>query len=646
MQNSYNRRLELSDLYLYQDVYGFQLSPDGNRWLYVTQVDEIVEERAGHGALGNLIVKPLADLTMLPVARGYPQPLGFTHLPVSPPQWSPDGTSIAFGGGRGLWTASPDTGDSKLIASDPVSQLVIHEVISPTRQLGIDTLWADVLWSPTGTHLLYVTEDDGDQSLWLIASDGSNKFRLHVVEGRIFSRQWSPDGRHIIFTAQEWESPNTGKICLLDVNTRQVQSLSEVPHCFYLRPLAAFVPDGSRIIFRSNRSGFAKLWIMTIDGGDSRQLTHGDWDDSVFCISPDGERVAVASRADQAGGEDLWLVRPSGGEANRLTIQRGLNRPIAWAPDGQSLYYFHSSPVEPGDLWRTDTEADTSAPVTSSRSQWLSAKLRWPEEMMVRGPEGDIYTLVFAPPDFDPARVYPAIVWIKGGPTTSSRVAYEPEAQWLAEQGYVVARPNYRGSIGFGVAHMESGAQGNAGLTDLEDIHAVAEYLKSLSYVDESRLGVMGRSWGGYMTLMAIAQYPELFRCAVAHAAIYNWSVQQAEEDCRQYSHWLYGGWVNEDVDLYAQRSPITFVGKVQTPLLITHGRNDQNVPFAQVDEFVSRARAAGVNITAHYYEDEGHNNKRTENRKDYLDRTLQFLATYLKAWDFRTTPRRGQRLE
>ncbi len=148
------------------------------------------------------------------------------------------------------------------------------------------------------------------------------------------------------------------------------------------------------------------------------------------------------------------------------------------------------------------------------------------------------------------------------------------------------------------------------------------------------------------MTLMAITHYPDLFQCAVAHAAIYNWTVQQAEEDCRQYSYWLYGGWANEISVLYADRSPITFVDKIKTPLLITHGREDKNVPFVQVEAFVAKARSANVQIETHFYEGEGHGNKRSENRRDYLERTLQFLNCHLKPWDFRTNPIKGQRLE
>lgn len=640
-----SRQLDIDDLNLPQDVYGFQLSPDGKRWVFISQSGEIIESDPKHGDRGDIVIKPVADLAILPAEGGYPRLLGVSNLPVSRPQWSPDGQWLAWGGHQGVWIFSPFTGESHRLLSDPISQLTLQESATVARQNEGNALWANVSWSPDGINLLYITEEEGGQELWLAKVDGASHRRIHRLDGRIFSRQWSPDGQKILFTSQNWDGV-TGGIWLLDIHTDQPICLSSENACFYLRPLAAWTPAGNKIVFRSNRSGFAKLWQMSPDGNDVKQLTFGACDDSHFLISRDGKLLAYASRADQLGGEDIWLLPLGEGKPDRLTRQPGINYPLAWNPDSSSVYYFHSSPIEPGDLWKISMLDKQEQRITQSRSPWLESMHAWPEEVLIPGAGGDIYTLLYKPLDFEPSKGYPAVLWIKGGPTSATRLAYQTGPRWLANQGYVVACPNYRGSIGFGIEHMNAGAQGRAGQSDLEDIFSTARYVKSLPYILPGKLGITGRSWGGYMTLMAITHEPDLFQCAVAHSAIYNWGVQQAEEDCRQYSYWLYGGWANEQSELYAQRSPSTFAENIKTPLFITHGKEDTNVPFVQVEAFLSKAHSAGVNLEYRFYEGEGHGYKRPENHRDSYERTLQFLNKYLKPWDFQTNPKKGQRLE
>jgi len=645
MSGESSRQFEIDDLNLNKDIYGFNLSPDGKRWVFISRSGEIIESNPKYGERGDIVVKPIEDLVIMSANGGYPQPLGVGNLHISRPQWSPDGQWISWGSEQGVWICSPSTGETRHLVSESVKQLSLGEISTKTRQSSGDALWASVSWSPDGQSLLYIVDKGEKQELWLVDVEGTSHHRLYSLDGRVFSRQWSPDGKKILFTSQNWDGI-TGGIWLLDACTGKAVCLSRELDCFYLRPLATWTPDGNAIIFRSNRSGYAKLWRMSPDGSDVQQLTFGKHDDSLFRVSPDGNLLAYASRAEQLGGDDIWLLPLSGGNPNRLTQHPGINCPLAWSPDSKTIYYFHTSPVEPGDLWSIRVIGKKGELLTQSRNPWLETLHAWPDEILIPSSGCDIYTLLYKPLDFDPTKKYPAVLLIKGGPTSAMRPAYQTEPRWLANQGYIVACPNYRGSIGFGVEYMNAGAQGQAGQTDLDDIFSVANHIKSLSYIASEKLGITGRSWGGYMTLMAITHQPDMFQCAVAHAAIYNWTVQQAEEDCRQYSYWLYGGWANEQTELYAQRSPITFAANIKTPLSITHGKADVNVPFIQVDDFLSKARAAGVRLEYRFYEGEGHGYKRPENHRDSYERTLQFLNKHLKPWNFLTNPKKGQRLE
>ena len=226
----------------------------------------------------------------------------------------------------------------------------------------------------------------------------------------------------------------------------------------------------------------------------------------------------------------------------------------------------------------------------------MERKLRPPEEVVLTGAEGQrVHALVYLPAGHQEGQRHPPIVWVRGGPTGFSRFDYAPLLSWLANEGFLVVTPNYRGSTGHGVAFMEAVAGEGLGQNDLADVLAAAEYSRTHPNADPRRgVGVGGRSWGGYLTLMAVTRAPEVFSCAVAGAAISDWAVQQAQTETRAYDRWLVGGWLYEQEARARDRSPVTHAGRITAPLLVYHGEADLNVPFAQIGPFVERARQAG----------------------------------------------------
>jgi dipeptidyl aminopeptidase/acylaminoacyl peptidase len=191
------------------------------------------------------------------------------------------------------------------------------------------------------------------------------------------------------------------------------------------------------------------------------------------------------------------------------------------------------------------TSGGDSKRLTWSAPIELKKKLRAPEEIGITHHDGTrIPTLIYLPVYYQNGEKYPAIVWIRGGPAARCRYEFAPIYNWLANQGYVVITSNYRGSTGYGVKHMAAVSGEGLGKSDLSDILAVGRYVKNcLLYVDLTRgVGIGGHSWGGYLTLMAVTKAPDDFSCAVAGAAVTDWSIQQAETEVRYYDHWLLGG--------------------------------------------------------------------------------------------------------
>jgi dipeptidyl aminopeptidase/acylaminoacyl peptidase len=622
--------LTANEVYPRQAIYGFQLAPDGRQIVFVQQRDQQVGPVENDGQK-QFKITPLADLCLLPADGGYPRALTTLGDLKHPATWSPDGKWLAFER-RGLCVMPVTGGEMRVLYKGTLYH--------PPLAMG-DASRGLPCWSPDGDWLLFATRDAPRTALRLVSFDGRTQRELLSVVGYIISWDWAPDGRQIVIVTR-YEDGWLGDVRVVDVETGAERVLLEQADYEYQKPVAAWSPGGEVIVLRSNRSGYAKLWTIRPDGSDLQPLTFGDWDEYAFCFSPDGEQIVVASRADQPGsGDDLWVVPLNQGQARRLTRQPGVNVPLAWSGQGR-VFYWHSSPTEPGDLWTVGIRGDApptrlswSAPLT------LQHKLSAPEEVTLSSKDGTaIPTLVYRPTYYQEGEHYPAIVWIRGGPTGVCRVDYRPFYNWLANLGYIVITPNYRGSVGYGIAHMTAVAGEGLGKNDLSDVLAAGRYARTRPDVDLSRgVGVGGRSWGGYLTLMAVTLAPEEFSCAVAGAAITDWCIQQSQTEVRYYDHWLVGGWVYERVDRARDRSPVNFVERIQTPLFVFHGEDDRDVPFAQIESFVEKARQIEVEVEYITYPAEGHSNKKPENQQHTLARMQLFFRQHLQPWNLRDNP-------
>lgn len=628
-------QLSVHDVHPRQAISGWQLSPDGGQFAFVHRRDELAEEVIAHGQR-RIKVTSLADLCLLPSDGGYPRPLTSSGDFSTPAVWSPDGQWLAFARAGELQVMPATGGEGRALYRGPLFQPPLYD--PGDAALGLPR------WSPAGNAILFATREGHRTTLHLVSNDGRLQREILAVEGTIVSWDWSPDGRRVVVVTRG-EDGWTGDVRVLDVETGAARVLCTEEHYEYRKPVAAWAPDESRIVIRSNRSGWAKLWLASPESVEQQPLTQGDWDDYAFRFSPDGAQIVYACRAEQGGsGDDLWILSLAGGTPRRLTEHDGINAPVAWSPAGR-IFYWHSSPTEPGDLWSVEASGGEPRRLTWSAPLGLSGKLRAPEEVVITNDDGtNIPALIYLPARHREGQRYPAIVWVHGGPTGVSRRDFAPHNNWLANQGYVVLVPNFRGSVGYGVPHMAAVSGDGVGKHDLGDVLATGQYAKTLPYVDLARgVGIGGRSWGGYLTLMAATKAPNAFSCAVAGAAISDWRIQQAQTEVRGYDHWLVGGWVYEHPDRVHDRSPVNFAGQIAAPLLVYHGEEDHDVPYPQIVQFVEQARRAGAALDWVSYPAEGHGNRKRENRQDVLDRTARFFRRHLHPWDFRENPSGGQ---
>ena len=473
----------------------------------------------------------------------------------------------------------------------------------------------------------------GGPVIQVAQSEGTETAPRWVDAARIVLQRVSPDLRAREIVIADAES-GAGRVLFRD----------EDPKFWSLEFLGAEPvpsPDGRLVAFLSDRDGWDHVYVVPSAGGEARALTRGRLEASGFAWSPDGKRLAVdVNDEDAPGTRQLVIVDVASGLRIPLTSGRGTNTLARWSPSGERVLYQHTGPRDSADLFVVDAKAgSTPRRLTDSFPAGLDRRALV-EPRLVRYPSADgrsVPAYLFVPDGLDRTRKHPAIVWVHGDGITQNfdgwhtrrdYAVYHSFHQYLVQRGYVVLAVDYRGSIGYG-REWRQGHYRDLGGKDYEDIAAGVPFLRSLGFVDETRVGVWGLSYGGFMALTALTVTPELFRCAIDVAGVQDWRYWYADPD----GPWIKGrmGTPAENPDLYTRSSPIHQVDKIVRPLLVLHGTADVNVPFRESVRLVDVLLKAGKDFEFALYPGEFHYFQRAHVLRDAWRRVERFFDAYLK---------------
>ena len=581
---------------------------------------------------------------------------------------SPDGTEVAF--------AWDQTGAFELYSAPITDERIIQLTESGARSVS-------PRWSPDGSQLAFLRDDAGNErfGVWLVDRDGTHERKLISDAGVTYRDiEWSPEGRSIVCVA------NVGgkrfSIQRIDVASGSRSALTEGTF-EDARPRHS--PDGTWILFESRRGGSrvdADLFVMPAGRGEPIRLETrgGKSGDSMFGRwSPDGRSIAFATNA--RGRMEIALVDWDSTAATGLRYLTEApfdQTEPRWRPDGRGLLYLQdkdaarsvhrvfdvshaTTPVmdlagtyasphvgpdsetvvatfsaarRPTDVWVREGDQITSRPLTNSLGTRLDPKILI-EPTHVRYPSADgreIPALLYVPhaEAVQGSGVPGAVIYVHGGPTEQHRRRWDPTAQLLANRGLVVLAPNVRGSTGYGRAFQEANRRDWGG-ADLADVIAGADWLVAEGIADPNRIGITGGSYGGYMTLLALAKHPDRFAAGVSNVGVVSWKTlfDTTRGDLREYLSRELGD-ASTDAALYADRSPITHASGIRAALLVLQGANDPRVPRTEALQIVDALKRSGAPHQYHEYPDEGHGFSKTENRIDALQRTVDWLTKYL----------------
>jgi dipeptidyl aminopeptidase/acylaminoacyl peptidase len=613
------RSLTIEKLYMTRQVGRPTWSPDGKQIAFVSNM-------SGRN-----------NLWLVPSDGGWPVQLTVSDQRQTAPAWSPDGKWIAY--------QSDFDGDEQwdIFLVSPTTGRVVN--LTQTREIAE----GNPTWSPDGRYLAYEVKPKTSAAYEIDVYDMVMREVKHITTKtpQDLSNSdpiWSKDGKYIVYTQEQAKGTDSN---IFGAEVASGKSTLLTPHegeqRFWANDIDPRpIPDGTKILITSNAAnGYDNIGLLDLSDkgalhpGPIKWLTHDKWEIRGSEFSPDGKHVTFTANVD--GNVEIYLHDLATGKSTALPLPKGLNEPAgghtAFTKDGSRLLYNHNGPTAPGDLWVYHIATGKSQQVTHS----LVAGVRsedMVEPFLVHYPSRDgkwtISAFLYVP--FNMARngKNAAIVYIHGGPTSQTMNLFNRFIQFAANQGYMVLAPNYRGSTGYGKEFQQANLFDMGG-GDLQDVLAGVDWIKQTGHLDPKKIAVMGGSYGGYLSMMAVTKAPDVWAAGVPIVPFVNWFTEIEHEDpVLQQSDLATMGDVVKNKALYEDRSPINFIDQIKAPLILLAGGHDPRCPKSETQQVVDAIKKRGGTVDYKIYDNEGHGFARVENQIDAYQRVADFLLAHV----------------
>jgi dipeptidyl aminopeptidase/acylaminoacyl peptidase len=630
-----------------------RISPDGTRVAYVVTTAD--REKGEYRSA--IWVAPLDG-------SAEPRRFTFGEKRDGSPRWSPDGRWLAFVSNRGdekaqgqLYVIPAEGGEARRLTE-------LAESVS------------DVAWSPDSTRLAFTSrvrdeayeeEDDKKrrprrftrlvQKLDSVGWTGDRRTHVFVVgiedgEPRQITEgdnengapAWSPDGRQIVFAStrgERWDTELINRLYSVGEEGGEPTQLTGDDGSY---ETPAFSPDGTRIAYRFIREDGThphhhQVGVMNADGSDAKILTsaldrecapHPDYREPIW----DGERILFT--AEDGGNVHAYTVEADGTSDPLLLVGGELEITGYDLRDGR-LAYVASTHTTMRELYVTTD----GRKLTNVGDAFTSGReLVEPERFTAVSADGyEVDAWVVRPAGFEEGKRYPALLNIHGGPFAQYGTGFFDESQVYAGGGYVVLFSNPRGGSGYSEAHGRAirGPIGDAGpgwgTRDYDDLMAVVDTaLEKFDFVDRDRLGVIGGSYGGYMTSWIIG-HTNRFKAAVSERAVNNLVSMFGSSDIFWVFERQFGGPMWDHMDAYIEKSPSTYAKNIETPVLVMHSEQDLRCNIEQGEHLFNLLRLMGKDVEMLRFPAESHELSRggsPVHRVQRFEAILEWFGRYL----------------
>lgn len=588
------------------------------------------------------------EIWLAEVATGSVRQLTNAKKSSTGPDWSPDGTMIAFTSTR----------------SDKSQIYIIRLAGGEAEPItsGDDGVAGGFAWSPDGTRIAYTVTDpkpdtwkdrdkkygdfeivDADQRLthlWVI--DLATKVPKRLTKGgfTVGSFDWSPDGKSIAFDHTVNADPSSGGTANISVvslfdNTIRPLVTQEGPDN---RPVWA--PDGSKIVFSTAMARpfyyYANSVLATIPaaGGPITVLTKS-FDENPGLI--DWRRDGILFSASQKTAAGVFRLDPATLAISKVTPAD--NRVYSGASfstdDSGAMAFVRSGPGEFPEIWTVSAKTGTLKKLTDMAAQTASWPRPTQEVISWKSKDGaTIEGVLHKPASFQGGKKYPLLIVIHGGPTGISRpvpfssTSTYPIDIWL-NRGALVLEPNYRGSAGYGEAFRSLNVR-NLGIGDAWDVISGIDHLVAQGLVDNDKVGTMGWSQGGYISAFLTTHDSTRFKAVSVGAGISNWMTYYVNTDIHPFTRQYLKATPWDDPKIYADTSPMTYIKQAKAPTLIQHGELDKRVPIPNAYELYQGLQDQNVPAKLIVYKGFGHGLTKPKAHRAAMEHNLEWFGKYI----------------
>ena len=575
--------------------------------------------------------------------------------------WNPESRATAYVEDHQLFVADGE-GKKHQLSTDGSREIVYGQSVH-RNEFGIEK---GTFWSPDGQRLAFYRMDQSmvtdypqvdifpreasyEPDKYPMAGMTSHKVTVGVYDLKtdktVYLQAGDPTDRY--FTNIAW-SPDAKTVYMFELNRKQndcrlvsynaetgekTAELYRETSDKYVEPLhpILFLPwDASKFLMQSQKDGYNHLYLFDKSGKELKQLTKGPWVVmDVLGFNQKDKTVMIASNELNPLQRNLWAVNLNNGKRTLLDNGLGVHRGTLSA-SGVLMYDKYQEPSVPLCITATNTQKPKPVTLLASEDPWKDYQQPIYENGSIKAADGttDLYYRMVKPRDFDAAKKYPTVVYVYGGPH-----AHNVDASWhwasrswetyMAQKGYIVFILDNRGSENRG-RDFEQATFHQLGQIEMQDQMKGVEFLKSLPYVDMDRLGVHGWSFGGFMTISLMTNYPDVFKVGVAGGPVIDWKWYEVMYGER------YMGTPQDNPEGYAKSSLIDKAKNLKGKLQIITGYNDNTVVPQHCLSFLDACIKAGTQPDFFAYPGEEHN-MRGHASVHLHERITQYFEDYLK---------------
>lgn len=631
--------------------YGYTFSDDETKLLISTETERIYR----HSTRSKYYVFDLKDRKAYKVADDKVRYATF----------SPDGSKVAYVSGNNLFYTDYQSGKTTQITTDGEDDAIINGAVDWVYEEEF-AMSQGFEWSPDGKKIAFYRFDESKVKKFSMDIYGNlyptqDVFKYpkagednSVVDVKIYNLEtrkiteldegsendqyiprikWTQDPNLLSFQRMN-RKQNKLELILANATDGSLKTIYTETNKYYIDVTdnLTFLNDGKHFIFSSEKDGYNHLYLFTMDGKEVRQITTGNWEVDAFYGTDEKNKYLYYTSTEKSPiNRELYKIDVKGKKKTQLTNGGGYHF-ITFNPSMTYYMDIHSTANKPytqaiynnkGELVR---ELANNKALEATMQEYGFADVEFSTLKTTEGVE--LNYLMVKPKDFDPSKKYPLIMFVYGGPGNQQvmnrwgggRAIWN---QYMAQQGYIVACVDNRGTGGRGEEFKKLTYKQLGKYETIDQIEA-AKYFGKQNYIDASRIGIWGWSYGGYMSSLCISKGADVFKSAVAVAPVTNWRFYDNIYTERYMQR------PQDNASGYDDNSPINHVDKIKGNYLLIHGTADDNVHFQNSVEMVNAMIEAGVKFDSEYYPNKAHGISGSKTQLHLYNRLSSFFLEKL----------------